>query len=284
MNREEVKAAVLEYGWDTVERERIAELMRYLAEDPQCRAEVAEYDRIRAALRSDAPHAQPEGGWAAFEANLRESLRFRQSRQWPKYIAIAASLLLACIATWHHYRPERGDGVVDPGAALAGLGFSAEEVSARASLFREVAEVFDRQASWVAVSDRISELGLSADALKQDDHLLLVRLTMLRDSQAVCRADLVIVPGQSAELTVPFEEDHQMRYLVATSESRPDRLTVWAELQERADVHTASAALATDLQIQPGQVLGAGRMVTASGGYQLRVGFARTDARGSPHE
>jgi hypothetical protein len=284
MNREEVRAAVLEYGWDPAERERIAELMRYLAEDPQCRAEVAAYDRIRAALRPDAPQARPEGGWVAFEANLRESLRFRQRRQWPKCVAIATSLLLACIAAWHHYRPQRGDGLVDSGTALDGLGFSAEEISAHASLFTEVAKVFDRQASWVAVSDQASELGLSADPLKQDDYLLLVRLTMLRDSQAVCRADFVIVPGQSAELTVPFEVDHQMRYLVATSESRPERLSVWAELQEQADVHTASAALASDLPIQPGQVFGAGRMVAASGGYQLRVGFARTDARGSLHE
>jgi len=40
------------------------------------------------------------------------------------------------------------------------------------------------------------------------------------------------------------------------------------------------AALATDLPIAPGQVLGAGEMVTTSGSYALKVAFAQAAAAG----
>jgi hypothetical protein len=57
-------------------------------------------------------------------------------------------------------------------------------------------------------------------------------------------------------------------------------LSLWAELQGEQGAGRTLAALATDLPVQPGQVLGAGEMATSSGHYALKIAFAQADRTG----
>ncbi len=96
----------------------------------------------------------------------------------------------------------------------------------------------------------------------------------------VSRSDLVIVPGEGADLMVPIESGQKLRYHIGTTPEPPTRLSLWAELQSSAGAGRTLAALATDLPVQPGQVLGAGEMVTTSGSYALKIAFAQADRKG----
>jgi len=196
---------------------------------------------------------------------------------------MAAALLLAVGLGWS-LRPLGWPGsasskppVTTPGSAgaTAALAFAPQEIRQNVSAFRQVADVFDQRASWVLVADRTSDVGLGRDPAEPEDRLLLLRLTMCKGEQVVSRSDLVIVPGEGADLTVPLENGRKLRYQIGTTLDQPTRLSLWAELQGEQGAGRTLAALATDLPVQPGQVLGAGEMVTTTGHYALQVAFAQ---------
>ena len=148
-------------------------------------------------------------------------------------------------------------------------------------MFANVAEVFEGRARWVATAEDDPDLGLAATPIRPAAKVVLMRLVMSHGRKIVSDANLVIVPGESATLTVPFAEGRKLRYRVDTSRQEPRTLSVWAELQRADGDDQPLAALGTTLRPQGNQVLPAGRMVTSSGGYELEIAFSEAQL---PHE
>ena len=144
-------------------------------------------------------------------------------------------------------------------------------------LFDNISETFDGRASWVAVGDRGSELGLMPASTSKQGKLLLLRLAMSQGQQERSRTDLVIVPGQGANLDVPLGAGQVLHYNIAAPGGKDRRLSLWAEVRSRRDDGETLAALATSLQPVSGQVFSAGRLVTAAGSYNLEVSFDEKD-------
>jgi hypothetical protein len=152
--------------------------------------------------------------------------------------------------------------------------FRPGEVAQQVQAFDEVSRVFDRKASWILLANGSSDMGLSSEPVI-DQKLLLLRLVMSHAGAAISTADLVIVPGQKADLTVPVGRGQSLHYQVATSVRDPNRLSLWAELQTpQGDRPLAS--LATTLDLRPGEKLTAGQLVTSAGPYELSIAFSRS--------
>jgi hypothetical protein len=283
MERETAKQTLLDYGWDAGERLRIAEVLRFLEQDAECQQAVAEYDRIRVALQAPESLPAPDAGWDALATRLEHAAaRPRRGRLWLATwtSAAAAAVLLAGLAghAW------RGAGAHRPvsnhQAAAASPAFATHEIRDDVSVFHQVADVFDQRASWVLLSDQTSDVGLGRDPTQCEDRLLLLRLLLSRGTQVVSSADLVIVPGEGADLTVPVENGLRLCYRITAGGQPQTHLSIWAELQNAAGTGRTLAALATDLPVEPGQTLRAGEMVTTTGNYVLKVAYTQASLNG----
>ncbi len=227
----------------------------------------------------------PEGGWAAFESRLARAVsRRRWRRAWRQPGLIAAALLLGVFLGWGALPRSAGPNLAGgrlpaadarrPGSPTAELAFSPSEINSRVSAFRQIADVFDQRTSWVALTKGASDLGLAADPSSQPGELMLLRLALVRGSSVVSQTDVVIVPGQDAELTLPLEGGESVRYLLATSAEDPARLNIYAELRGRHRPDQALAAVGSDLRVRPGEVCAAGQMLTQQGEYGVAVASA----------
>ena len=285
MECETVQRELLHLDWDDAQRQRMIELLGHLEGCESCRSALEDFDRLRGELAADDTEVEPSGGWSAFEDRLTRPMTSRRWRWRWTPPALAASLLLA-VAGWSLYLGGRGDhgpGIAgrapagDPPQRLRSLGFTPREVADRVEVFDEVSRDFDRRAQWVVIGDKTTDLGLGEQDQPVGQGLLLLRLTLSGDDDVASRVDLVIVPGQRAELTVPTDEGPHVRYRVNTSDGEPIRLQLWVDLIRPDGERSTMAALATDLTLEPGQVTSAGRMVTSSGRYELNVGIYRTN-------
>jgi len=241
----------------------------------------------------------PVGDWRAFEGRLLRSMeppvemtvaspmridRHRASHGVGFGVALgmAASVLLFGLAFWMGYHAGARSGVSSPTAVaqpktsqnthFARLG--ASDVNRQIEAFQQVAEVFDRHASWVMTSGSSTDMGLASEPIDGSGPILLLRLAMVRGNDVVSSTDLAIVPGQSANLSVPLQQGRMLHYQIGTTTDLPTRLSLWAEVRTPVGGETL-AALATRLDAEPGQAVSAGRLTTAAGVYELQVDFAR---------
>jgi hypothetical protein len=281
MDRENAKQTLLDYGWDAAERHHIAEALHFAEQDAACQQALGAYDRVRAALRPDGDAAEPVGGCEAFAARIAQTARPRRLRAWLRVSATAAGILLGAVGgyTWRTAATARAvESGAEPRVAPA---FAAHEVRDSVAVFKQVAEVFDQRASWVLVGDQASDVGLGRDPAQPEDRLLVLRLVLSKGSEVVSSADLVTVPDGGADVTVPMGGGLRLRYHIATGGQPQTRLSIWAELERTADAGRALASVATELPLQPGQVLRAGEMVTATGRYALNVAVAQARLTGN---
>ena len=281
MTKEEIKQALLDYGWDAAERRRIAEILRAVETDEECDRAARDYDLLRSALARPEIEDMPPTGWDEFEDRLTETALSQRSISWWKYTAIAAGLLLALVL-YRDARQMDQSGTTRPtGAALAGMGFTVGEISDNAGAFAQVAEVFDRRASWLLLSDEASDVGLVADPQAPASRVLMFRFTVTHGGKTISNADLIIVPGQTADVTVPCSSERQIRYQVATTGESPTRVSLWVELQRDGRAGETLASVATDLAVHPGETLSAGQMATSSGEYSVHLSFSETHSNGA---
>jgi len=160
------------------------------------------------------------------------------------------------------------------------------------AVFEEVSAFFDQQAGWVAVSGKrglersnvldAAEVGLQAAEDFSRLEPVLIRLQMLGPAGQPIQTDIVIRPGQEAQLVVPMN-GHEVVYKLGVlapglkdskssqESAAPTRLQVAAVLNEQTQ-------LATRLAMVPGDQALAGRLVTEAGAYDLRVALVG-DAR-----
>jgi hypothetical protein len=156
-----------------------------------------------------------------------------------------------------------------------------------------VDQVFDGRTNWLMMSANATDVGLSDhpdssaapatqstttigdDAAGPGRKLLLVRLNLTSGTEVISNADLVIVPGTAASVTVPTKQGTPIRYRVVTFADHPNRLAVRVEMPQKGPGATdATAVLGTSLDLQPYRETAAGRLVTHTGSYDLMVAAA----------
>ncbi len=291
MRCEHAQAELLDLDLDETGRRRVAEFLAHVDRCEECRSAMKDYDRLRAmAAGADARGVEPRepaGGWSAFEARLRHRVYSRARRRLIIPLGLAASFTLAVVG-WSLYlgalsvRTNGADTKQSPGAILA---LTPTDVETGVKVFSQVSQVFDHQANWVLISDTDSEVGLVSDrelepaptrkAEPAPQELLLLRLTVLKGHAPVSKADLVIVPGQDAEFRVPSAAGPEIRYRVAMNKQDSRKMNLRVELARPNHVHQNLASLASELQVEPGQVRSAGEVMTSTGRYEVNVGFEK---------
>jgi hypothetical protein len=275
MTCENVQLRVIELGFDPAERERVAEALAHLKTCASCRDAVGGYDRVAAALLAPAgDEGLPPSGWQTYEDALLARTHRPPARRWSRLtLAIAASLVIglmgltAGLGAWLKWSSNGGA----PTAAVTAL--TPAEVSQRTREFTEINRAFDGRAGWVMLAGRQSDLGLAETASTVDPRPLLLRLNLSRDGRAVANADVLIVPGQTADLTIPTLAGAQLRCRVATSASDPSALSLRAELRA-GPRQEAQALLTTSLRLKGATAAPAGQLITPDGDYDLKVLFA----------
>jgi hypothetical protein len=274
---------LLECDWPQGGLQRAAEAIAHLQSCPACTDAAREFGRLQSALRNENEGA-PSGGWSAFEKRLIETTAKRSGYVRRPWMALAASVLIAAggygIGRWATGRGAIPHDVAmtqshDP-VATASDGLSQTDIQRRVKAFDEVSGVFEHRATWLLVGDNTSDMGVSNRAIDRGHQVLLLRLTMKHSQKTISTADLVILPGQAASLTVPAEGTDNLRYRIRTSSDQPTRLVISTQLMTSSGTE-ALAALETTLQIRPGQKLSAGSMVTDAGDYELQIAFGRSE-------
>lgn len=280
MNADLVKHTLVELGWTPEERRRMVEVMRYYAEHPECEIELTEFDAVRDALGAEEETAEPIGGWPAFEDRLA-SRRRRPWRTLPRTVATlaaAAVLGLTIGLAWYVNRP--GDTAMTAERPSATEAFTVADIAQHKIAFERLDQAYDRQASWVLLGDNNADIGLTPQPLAHSERILLLRLAVTHDGRPVSSADLLIVPGQTAEVTVPTGAGTGVRYRVATTTEATPQLTLRVEWQGESAGNATSAALATTLRPRPGEAVHIGRVATDSGEFELSTAYAEAHLGG----
>lgn len=286
MTEEQITAELLDRDWTESDLRRAAAMLAMVDASPALRERVRELDAMRAAMRSEDEEAEPFGGWNAFEQRMLTHLQNagagsdrRLSVRWAPAasLALAAMVLIAVgAALWSAWFATPASmpapHAVRPPAPSSFAAMSPSDREQQVQLFDQVAQVFGERAAWVATSDRVSDVGIGPVATADRYRLLILRLSVARDGKLLSRSDIAVVPGQNAELKVPFENGQQLRYLVSTTSGDHRQLALWIELNKPGVAQTV-AALSTTLVTQPGQTVRAGELSTAAGDLRFDLGF-----------
>jgi hypothetical protein len=217
-------------------------------------------------------------GWVAFQVGQRSDLHDRGDE----------NLLSAASAATRPAAPAHAL----PLAAIP-ISLGPADVAQQVRAFGEVDQVFDGRTNWLMLSANATDVGLSdqpdnsatpatqstttigSDVAAAGRKLLLVRLNLTSGTEVVSNADLIIVPGTAATVTVPTKQGTPVRYRVVTFADHPNRLAVRVEMpQSGPGAMDATAVLGTSLDLQPFRETAAGRLVTHTGAYDLMVAAA----------
>jgi hypothetical protein len=182
------------------------------------------------------------------------------------------------LGRWSNTR--RGNATPTSEPAAVPVHFTPQRVNHEADAFVQVSQVFDGRASWMLMSNAASDVGVSTEAVSaRAKDVLLLRLTLTRSGAVASDADLLVVPGQTANLSVPLQADQTLHYRIGTSTDEPTRLSIWLEVRTPTG-DAPLAALATNLRMQPGEHTTAGLLSTTAGQYELRIAFSRAELPG----
>ena len=262
-----------------------------------CRAAVEDFDAISEVLIAEVEPELPRDNWVDRAVAGLPLPRFGKARPaWLAQLAAAASLVLAVAGG--AYWVGRSTGHVDVAIAVRPLPMvkpiAPTELANRLLAFQQVSKAFDNRAGWLLVSDTSSDVGLDP-APSTDEGMLLIRLTVTRRNQSaseahdagsravVSSANLVILPGRTARVSLPFTQGRVLSYEIAVDTGEPTRLALFAELRpvtaviggQETPEREPLAALATTLDLRPGAASPAGSFVTGTEGYEMSVGFSK---------
>lgn len=275
---------LLELDLDERDRGRVALALRHLEGCAICQEAFRDFDGIQSAIALTDRNVEPREGWARFEEELTSHVAARP-RNSPSYrsLGVAAAVLIVCGAFALGLSLARVGGrsiaVVAPGSTEeAGPHFTPGDIHHQVTAFRRVSEVYDGRAGWIWVSKGASDVGIAKSNISAAQKLLLLRLTVLAGERQISEADLMVIPGQTADLTVPLEDGAALHYRVGTSTDEPTHLALWLEMRTPTGTEPL-AALSSSLRLQPGQKVTAGELSTTSGRYVLKVAFARASLR-----
>jgi hypothetical protein len=275
----EIREFLLDCDWVEEDLQKASDAIDHLRGCPQCSAVVRDYLRINGAVRNDQPGI-PEGGWSAMQRRLMQKVP-PPTRFASPWLRTAAAILFAVVVG---YGLGRGPASQPAIAMRQGIktvqtrpdestGFSQQDIAQHVKAFDEMSNIFERRAAWLLVDGNTSDMGVSASPIDKGQ-ILLLRLTMLKSGTIVSSADLAIIPGQTASLNVPINQNAGLHYRISASDDQPTRLTISTQLTTAHETDVL-AALATTLEIEPGRKLTAGNMVTNNGDYELQIDFGR---------
>jgi hypothetical protein len=282
MSCDEIQEVLLDLKLDDAHRRRLTESLNHLEQCADCRAAFADYDAIRNSIRVDSSEVEPIGGWeSSGNEFLSLAVPTRPRRNWAFGLAIAASLLVAVgafefgrLADRH---TEPGPLAIQAGPSThdeAELQFAPSDLNHEVNAFHQISRDYDGKAGWMLVSKDASDVGLSDKDVAAGGQVLVLRLSVTSDGNEISTADVLVVPGQTADLTVPLEGENGLHYRIGTSTDEPTRLTLMLELRKPTGAEPL-AALSTNLRMQPGQKRTAGELCTSSNRYVFKVGFAK---------
>jgi hypothetical protein len=300
----EVQRRLLDGEWTRLRLDEAQALIQHLRSCPACAAVLADYDQLRAAL---GPHAVTAEDGADGDGAAHAAVAFAAGPAWcrgrrPLAIAGLAVAAVVGVVAGVGLLVEAMDGMDAAGdsaaltrpaalaidsassdVAAAGLLPSDSETALSAAAFAHVAEAFDHQTAWLALTDGgESQLGLTPATLRPTSRLIVLRLSVLRADRLLSQADLVIVPGQSATLSQPLAAGGELHYHIDTTAEQPARLSLWVGLGSRPQPGQTLAAVATTLQMHPGRVRSAGELVADSGAYRVKIGYEETRFPAAP--
>jgi hypothetical protein len=286
----EIQQKFLDHDWDQAALHDAAAIAEHLEQCGECRGTIGEFDELRRLLRVPQPVPEPPVAVALRPEVRRRVGRLKSAERvaWAAVTAVSLALGILCSAIQAYLLHGRSvaagprSQTAGPAAPAANNNLAASppaapwtgaDITRQVQLFENVSETFDGRASWVAVGDHGSELGLMSLPAIKGGKLLLLRLAMSQGQEERSRTDLVIVPGQGANLDVPLGAGQVLHYNIATPGCKDRRLSLWAEVRSRQDDGETLAALATTVKPVSGQVFNAGRLVTSKGSYNLEVSF-----------
>lgn len=195
-------------------------MLAHLETCPACRSAVEEFDTLRDLLKPD-PQVQPDGGWEAFEERTALSIGQRMHGSPPLY-ALAACLLIGLVGleigrqfpardSTHPQMVHQALPTAPAHPSSAPSVFTHNDIHTAVQTFRQVSQVFENQASWVLLSESKGDgVGVGHTSVRPDQPILLLRLVMFNDKSVVTSSDLVIIPGQPADLTLPVRDGKQL--------------------------------------------------------------------------
>ena len=303
-------------------RQELRELLTHIEQCPDCRRAAAEYEELLEVLgagREQTGKMEPTGGWVAFEERMQTAVAGHSQRHEPMTEKsgpweirwrwrVAAALMLAAglgIAAGIVLRPPGAtSSVVAPGHPVdaAMVRMTAPELQQHVEAFDNISSVFDRRASWIMLADggKQSDMGIAPERVDGQASPLVLRMVVrhaggMADAAAqwevVSQCDLVIVPGQTAELTVNSLDARRLNFRVQTDALNLHRVTLMLELgdsggtrpgeDERGTKTAAGTAprdlprgmLATTLWLEFGNSATVGQIVTSGGVYSLAAGL-----------
>jgi anti-sigma factor RsiW len=279
---EHIQEILLDGDWTESSLAEALDALEHLRTCPQCTAVVRGFASLRGGLQVDMPGV-PAGGWDAMEQRLLRNVTRRRRPDPRLWMALAASLLIALIGygigRWSGPKSAIVPVAVQPSNPVAAprvAMLSQADIDRQVKAFDEVSGVFDRHATWLLVGDNTSDMGVSNSDIGPQRQILLLRLTMVRSGAIISNADLAILPGQQANLTVPVNSETSLRYHIEASQQEPTRLTLSTQLTTPHHSQVL-AALETTLNVEPGQRLSAGNMVTSNGEFNLEIAFGRAN-------
>ena len=281
LTEEAARRLILDKDWTEVDLQEAAKLLEHVRSSPDALAALRDYDRLRAALRpreADAD-AEPPSGWSSLQT--AGIARPPWVRRWS--VLAAAACLAAMAAVWFLHDGPQQTPTSPPQVAGTDSHPTAPPTDEpdQAELFQQVSSVFDGRASWLALTDDDSQLGLTAEPAVDATHLLLLRLTVTRNGDIVSKVDLAIVPGESAELGVPCHNGKTLVYNIGTSAETRPALSIWAELDDGSGAGRTLAALTTQLRDAADSGDTEGQLSSRRGQYEFKVDFSRETLGGS---
>ncbi len=269
----------------------LAMALAHIEDCEKCQDAVNEFDQIgqmlaptsneadstnwvdRAVAKLPPPH-RPVMRWAAF---------------WQMAMAASFALTLAMGGYWLGHQNQTTTATSSPPSVDNPI--AQAELSNRAQAFEQVNRAFDNRAGWLLVSDSGSDVGLDAEP-STETGMLLIRLTVKRrnnpadataNGSIVSSADLAILPGRTARLSLPFPQGRVLSYEISVGTGEPTRLDLLAELLPAGGSGRSTgtiarkplAALSATVDMHPGGASPAGSFVTGTAGYEVSIGFAK---------
>jgi hypothetical protein len=270
-----VRQILLDQDWDAGGRQRAMDALTHLQACAACQVAMADFDRLRTLLgEGDAPD---KAAHAVGPLPLRHKSRWRISF-FSATGAVAAALVIAMVGFAigrQIYMDSEPSRLV---ADSAGQPMTSAEIEQRLRAFEEIRELFDARATWVLLSNEGSDLGLSSGPVTEEPHVVVLRLRMLRAGDEISLAELIMVAGESAHLSLPLPDGQVLSYQVATSVQDPSRLVLSAQMQSALRGEQVGA-LATELRLRNDRSMLAGMLGTPTGTLELHVDFAESDLR-----
>ena len=176
---------------------------------------------------------------------------------------------------------------------MADMGLSPDDVAQKVRAFGAVDQSFDGQAGWLLLSANNTDVGLNQSAGSQrpttrgaGTKVLLVRLNLVRGTDVVSEADVLIVAGTTANVVVPTKLGIPLQYHIVTSARDPMRLRVQVQVPRQGVVERVAnmpasgpnmAELGTSLDLQPYRDATAGRLVLDRESFDLQVAAATSN-------